>query len=280
MPNNENVQEGFNEMEFLQSLWIKIHNRDVRECFKDEEEGDIADLINVRPAVKYACLLKDNDSLPVMIFKTLFFYLILRKAQDLQLPVIGMPINQYEETTKYRPIISLYFKQPTIETQPGRTPIGAQISIRLVNETSTSITKAELVKIARKIKQEFLPGDNPYEWTKGRKLVSYRDQEHGLRLRLYVQRETEAKEIIRKVCSIIDAPFEESLMTISTSANPSEAFSSVPKTIRILGENFLEPRKRPIGTVRFAYALCKIWGRNKPVVLCQSFSYFRHCLIE
>ncbi|MEM1971137.1 MAG: hypothetical protein QXM92_01570 [Candidatus Anstonellales archaeon] len=176
MTNNENIQEEFNEMEFLQSLWIKIHNRDVRECFKDEEEGEIANVLNVRPAIKYACLLKDNDSLPVMIFKTLFFYLILRKAQELQAPVIGMPISQYEETTKYAPIVTLYFKQPSVDTGIYKTPLTAQISIRLVKETSGTITMSELMKIAKKIKTEFMPGDKPFEWVKGRTLVSYRDK--------------------------------------------------------------------------------------------------------
>ncbi|MEM4177856.1 MAG: hypothetical protein QXS29_09870 [Nitrososphaeria archaeon] len=99
-------------------------------------------------------------------------------------------------------------------------------------------------------------------------------------MRLYVQRENEAEKILRKVCDIASTTFDESLMTISKSAAPSDAFPTHPKRIRILGESFFEPRKRPIGTVKFAYALCKIWGRNKPVVLCQADNYFRQSLVD
>lgn len=272
-------QKDFNELEYLQSVWIKKYNRDVREAFRDVEEGDTPDFSNPKIALKYCCLAKDNDSIIVMIYKAIFFYIVLRRAQEIQMPVIGMPINQYDQMTKYCPVVTLYFRQPWGEAQELKNPLTAQISIKLVKYTSETITTSVLKKIATRIKEEFMPGGRPYTWFKGRKLISYRDLEHGLRLRLYIRSEQEAIEIIRKICRIADAQFDKSLMTISESADPTSAFPVTPRKIRILNETYDEPRKRPVGKVYFLHAICKIWGKNQPVPLCQSGIYFKNTLV-
>ena len=194
------------------------------------------------------------------------FYYTLRQAQDLQAPVYGMPVGQVNETRRYRPQICLYFKEPLDEVDPDFHPLEAQIKFRLMNETETTITEAELRTIATKIKQEF--GANfGYKWRKGKTLCNYNDQEKGYSLQIYAYSITEGKELIGKVLDIRGHTPEWERLNVSENDQSSAAYPTLPPLRNVLGKQVRLPRRRPVGNVQFTHSTCQIWGLQKPVAL-------------
>lgn len=188
------VPTNFNEFEHLQSTILKVHNRIVRDEFNDIT-GDDLDLAVPRSSLRWACLLKDNDTADMMIQRFLLFYFSLRKAQDLQQPFYGIPLDDLQASRKFKPQITLYFKEDDNDVEEDFRPMWGEISFRLMSESSTTITKSELTNLANKIKTEF-GASNGYVWKKGRKLYSYTEKEKGYQLQLLCRDETTAKELI------------------------------------------------------------------------------------
>ncbi len=264
----------FNEWEHLQSSIVNVFNKILREEFKDLGTDWSPDINVPRSSLRVACTPKDNDTASILILRILFFYLNLQRIETILEPWYGIPIDDYQQKVEFLPLIHLYFKEDEGDVDTDYRPLRMQVSFRLIGETSTTITKAELTTLATKIKTIFCPG-NGRTFKKGKELYTYFDAEKGYQLKLYAFSETEAKNLIEKVLDLRSYSFDDKCFTSHIPKNASSKYPTIPSNKLILGETRKEPRRRPAGTVRFVYATANVWGKPKPIVLVdRSLRYF------
>jgi hypothetical protein len=255
------LPDNFSEWEHLQSTLLRYHNKLVREEFSDVTDDDALDI--PRGSLKIACLLKDDDTAEMTNIRLTLFFMHARKAADMQAPLFGIPISEFEDKVTYKPQVNLLFQQDPDATPQKKSPITAEISFRLMNETPQTITEAELTTIARRIKAEFGTSGG-YLWRKGKTLVTYRNRSQGMELKIYAYNESEGLEVIRKVCDAAAKPYIDDSVTVHES---KASFPANPGTQVILGRSRPNRIKRPISYVRFVRATCSIHGLPNPVVL-------------
>jgi hypothetical protein len=252
--------------EHLQSVLDKTYNRKVKEEFKDiaDEISENDDSIQTgRASLKAACLMKDSDSAPIVACRMMLFYMTLRGAVDLHPPIYGIPCDAYQMDVVYKPQIKLFFREDLDDVEESYTPVKAEYTFRLFNETSQTLTPSEALNYAHKIKNEFATGRG-YIFKKGRIKLSYRRPDQGYSLVLTAYSDSEGKELLEKILSIQNHRIDNDYLTISKrESNPP----IVPPSEHIYGQSRRLPRKRPVANVRFQWAELHVWGLPKPVVL-------------
>lgn len=269
------LPENFNDWEHFSDVLRQVYNREVRKEFSDADDDDIS---TPRNSLKQACLIKDNDNEAMISARMNFYYYTLRKAQDLQQPVYSIPIEDYDSVRKYRPQVLLFFKEDYADLEDGYQPITGRISFRLMDETSTSLTKAELTTIATRIKTQFGNNSQGYIWRRGKDMAVYTDKPNGYDFKLLVRNINDAKELVEKVLDIDNKIPDWQYLTYKENGEPSQAFPTLPPLQNILGTQIRMPRRRPIASVRFQYSVCQIHGRGKPVPLYDRILRFRNAL--
>lgn len=164
------IPQGFKEAEHLKSVIVRSYNRFVREQFPDIIDDDLD--INVpRSSLRWACVVKANDSIQMILVRMFLFYFVLRQARDLFPAIYGFPISEIQSSRVGKPKIILIFKEDEAEVEEGYDPVWGQVGFRLMDEDSDSITRAKLTTIANRIKTEFGAGGG-YVWRKGRRMYS------------------------------------------------------------------------------------------------------------
>lgn len=256
------LPDDFSPWEHLQDVWRRVHNRRVREFFSDLPENDL-DINSPRGALKVACMMDDNDTGDMEVIRTLLFWLVLGQASALHPPLYTMPTDRYQQEIKFAPQITLYFREDLEDVEEGYSPIDAEVSFRVMNETSETFTPTNAMALARRVQSEFATG-TAHRWQKGRVKLNYRDGTKGYLLSINAYSEAEGKDLIRKVLSIQAHTLDESKLTIS---QLGEAPAIVPPLDHIYGESRRLPRRRPVGWVRFKYAECHVWGIKQPITL-------------
>jgi hypothetical protein len=268
------LPSNFNEFEFLQSIIRKWQNRIVKEEFADLGGDEFDPDISIsKQALRHACTHKDTDTAEMMQMRNDLFYIIYRKAQDLQQPVYGIPVNDLQERVRFKPQIMLFFQEKLSDIEPGYSPLRGEITFRLMNEESETITRAEVERLANKIKSLFA-GSTPFVWRRGKEMFPYNDWSKGYRLQLRCRNETEAKRIIEQVLDIQGHTPQWKYLGINTNAEPVQAYPTVPGYTTILGERVRLPRKRPIGEVIFQYAVLHLHGKANPICLVDRSGIF------
>jgi hypothetical protein len=261
------LPEDFNPWEHLQDTVRRVFRKEVIEEFKDLGGDDWDRSIGApRASLRTACTPDDNDTATMTMIRMMLFYIVLRRAQDMQAPIYGMPTALFDELFTYRPQVTLYFREDIQDVDPDFQPLRVQLSFRLVNETSTTISKAELTTLANKIKSEF-GGKTAYRWHKGKVCCIYKEKEKGYYLKVFAFSINEGKEVISKVLDLQNHTPDWSNMAVSENEQTMSAFPTIPPTKTILGKPTRMPRKRPVGYVRFERASCQIYGQTKPVTL-------------
>lgn len=261
------LPEDFNPFEHLQDTVRRVFRKEVIEEFKDLGGEDWDRDINVpRASLRTACTPDDNDTATMLLIRMMLFYMVLRRAQDMQAPIYGMPVAQYDEAYRYRPHVTLYFREDIQDVDPDFQPLRVQISFRITDKTESTITKAELTSLANKIKTEF-GSANAYRWHKGRTCCTYYEPEKGYIFKVFAFSKSEGKEVISKVLDLQNHIPDWSKLTINENDQESLAYPIVPPQKNIVGEQVRMPRKRPVGYVRFQRATCQLYGRTKPITL-------------
>ena len=259
--------DNFSPTEQFQDVNKKIANKIIREYFKDviNLESDL-DLTAPRQALLKACLHKEDDSLMLSIGRNQLFAQYTSFTRDSHPIATGDLLNELSEETAYKPKITLYFKEDDDDVDPDYKPVPMEISWRLIDKTSTTITKTELTAIANKIKTKFgtAPG---YIFKKGRKIVSYRHKSKGYEFLIRARSLTDGKELIKDILTMNGDSLESGLLKLSEVDDEAEAFPYNPGTQTILGKRHPKVRKRPLVNVRFRYAYATIYGAGQPTYL-------------
>jgi hypothetical protein len=255
------LPEGFSPWEHLQDVLRVYHNKLVREEFADITDDD--ELAIPRGALKRACLLDDADTCDMTILRLFLFFFHARKAADLQAPIYGMPITEVDSVVEYHPTVTLYFSEDGDQVMPDKAPVRAEISFRLMDETSATMNEAKARVLATKIRTEFATS-NGYRWRKGKIVVTYYDVAHGYRFQIYAYSETEAREVIQKVLGIRNHAYNQDYLRVHESR---ASFPSNPGNHFVYGKSRPKPVLRPTTYVRFQRATLAMWGVSKAETL-------------
>lgn len=270
------LPSGFSEFEHLQGVYRKTINQIVREEFSDQSWVDTnPDITTSRGSLRWACTHKDDDSAAMTQMRTDLFYMILRKASDLHPPMYTIPVDSYHESVKFKPQVTLFFREDQEDVEDSFTQVRSEISFRLMNESADTLTRSEATQLGNKIKQLF-GANNGFRWKRGRLKVSYRDVSKGYQFILTIWDEAEAKRVIEQVLDIRGDTPDWGNLSISKS---ERVFSTVPQTKVVLGRTTRLRRDRPIATVRFRWAELKMWELANPVILCDLTGYWRNALV-
>lgn len=245
----------FNEFEHLQDLIRKEHNKAVKNYFKNQDDDDIS---TPKAGLKHACLIKDEDSASMTQLRLWLFEVTVGHTQSIQRPVYGIPVTEVQANWKYRPQVTLKFLEPYDEETHGKGESRAEgeISFRLMKETSETISRPEVEKLALKIKQE-LARPTAFTWSKGWFKSTYQDFERGYDLRLLVKSKIEAEQVVKKVLSIQEHPFDRDLFQF---VEHDRTYPVNPGTHRVYGQTRRKYNKRPRVDVKFRYAQLIIQG--------------------
>lgn len=272
--------DNFTPTEQFQDINKKIANKIVREYFRDivALESDL-DLTTSRQALLKACLHREDDSLLLTNSRNQLFSQYTTYTRD-QIPIVaGSLLDEIDANITYKPKITLYFKEDEDDVDPGHQPARMEVSWRLVDETTQTITKAKLTTIANKIKTNFGTGSG-YLFKKGRKLVIYNKLSQGYKFILRARELSEGKDLIREILSINGHTLDTELLKLSVVDDEMGAFPYNSATETILGKRRNKPRKRPMVNVKFKYAYAIVNGWGKPVYLYTKNYYIPDALVN
>ena len=272
LPNN------FSPAEHLQDISRRSINKEVLEWFRDTGPDDWdPDLTSARGSLRIACTHQENDSMTMTLQRTMLFYLVCKKAADFASPIYGIPSTEFQAKARFQPQITMFFLEDLADVDPGYSPVSGEISFRLANQTTETLSQAEAVTYANRVRTAFGSGSG-FVWRKGKITASYRDESKGYRLKLYVRDEAEGKRVIEQVLDVQQHSPDWENLTFVESDQPSSAYPTIPPTQVILGKSRRLPRRRPIADVRLQYAFLHVWGIPNPVVLVDRSGKFNNAL--
>lgn len=262
------VPDDFNSVKHFQDTLRRLHNKQVRDYFSDVggDEWEL-DISTTRASLRAACTIDDNDTLTQCLYRYIFFHISVRRGEEFTEPVYGIPVGSFQQTRKFKPQIKLIFKEDREDVYPDYSPLTAEYTCRLMDVDSDTITQTKINQIALKIKQEFTSAGG-YRFHKGKTLVTYYEPNKGYSLQVYAYSVAEGREIINKILNIQNHTPDWQNSTVNENQEPSQAYPTIPQTKTILGKSTRLPRKRPVGYVRFQYALLHLWGKDKAIPLC------------
>lgn len=217
-----------------------------------------------RITLRDSLLVGAKDSRSTAMFKIQYFRDQVQKVHA-KPSVIGVRKEDFDDKVpfKYKPIVTLYFQQDRSAVADNYAPVTAEISFRLMNETSESLSKANLETLARKIKNELALGQG-FTFNKGKINANYIDSEYGYRLQLYVINKTEGEMVVKKILGLQDHTYQDDKFTLGS---PERNSLNNPGNIVIVGETHKKPRWRPTATVRFQWAYISIHSKPDPIYL-------------
>jgi hypothetical protein len=261
--------EGINSWEQLQDVLQWTHNKRVIAEFRDTAPEDATfspDFSLPRHRLRVASTILEDDTSAMVLCRFWLFYVILGKAAEFQTPIYGIPVPTYQETLKFKPQIQLYFQEDLQDVERDYSPVTGEISVRLMDETSASLTDLDLNRYASKINTLFGSGSG-FVWRKGKTMAAYTDREKGYSFRLLCKDAAEGKRVIEQALDIQSHTPDWKHLTINQGDQPSAAYPTVPPLERILGESRRMPRSRPIASVRFQTAYLHIRRIPRAIVL-------------
>jgi len=269
------LPDDFSPWEHLQSTLRNAHNLQVRREFEDIEVDD--DITTPRGTLKLASLLQDNDTADMTILR-LFLYHVIIKGFG-QPEIYAVPNQDVADVMRYRPKLVLYFAQNYREVQDGQTPVDAQISIRLTNETAETLTQGDVNTLAQKVRALFgISGG--FRFTKGRGLFTYTEPLKGYFLQLYVNSQAEGRKVVKQVLDIKNHTPDWQYANYKENLEPSQAFATNPPLKRILGKAVRPRRRRPVAVVRFRHAQLFVPWVPKPIVLVDMTGRYKKAIIQ
>jgi hypothetical protein len=257
------LPEGFSEFEHLQDQIRTVYNKMIRDWFLNVDDNDVS---TPRTSIKHACVLKDDDTADMTMMRLWLFEVFVRHAQSLHPPLYAAPSMAFQDHAKFKPQITLFFAEDADDVELGYSRVTGEVSIRLIEENESTITEANVKAYANKIKSLF-GGGTPFIWKKGRNMYSYTDTEKGYRLQILSTTQSEAKRLIEQVLDIQSHTPSWENLNESESASASTKYPPLPQRKTILGKSRRMPRRRPVASVKFQYALLHLHGLPNPIVL-------------
>lgn len=179
-----------------------MHNRQVREYFKDIPDGDTSN--TPRASTKRLLILEDNDSSIYQLRAMEFFKKYCEEENGTNNLYFSIPISTYNYSLTYLPQITCYFRQEYNSTATEETRSRArtmQVSMR-VREAKIPESVASLRAIATDIKNAF--GTPLYKYRTGYKVASYFNRKLGYEFKVRCQSEIDAENLIKTMMGVFN----------------------------------------------------------------------------
>ncbi len=269
------LPENFSEWEHLQDQLRRVHNKEVSRWFKSTEIDSVA---TPKASMRQACMMKENDTSTMTVLRMFLFYINCGKARDFHPPMYTLPISGNADRVVGHPQIKLFFLEDREDVEPGYDPIAGEIGIRLMSETTETLTMANAKALAVKCKTAFGTGSG-FVWRKGKESYSYTEIKRGYRLKILARSESEAKRVIEQVLDLQSHTPNWDYLNKNEAVNAVARYPTNPGNRTILGKTYKKFRKRPIADVRFQHAELHVEGLPKPLILFDhSGRYYRETL--
>lgn len=272
------LPEGFSHARHLRDLVAKYQNKIVKADFADISDDDL-NPTDDRRALRTGCLHQPDDSSIMTLNRLFLYYCVLHKCRDFQTPIYGIPSLAFQEQFAHKPQIVLFFQEDYQDVEPGYAPITGEISFRLMDQESNSLTNAELTNYANKIRSLFGTGRG-FIWKKGKSTVTYHDTARGYQLRINAISNAEGDRVIEQVLDIQSHSPEADRTQYKENKAPGSAYPTMPGTETILGKPRRKPRRKPVADVRFRYAVAQVHGIPRPIPLVDLSYTFRKPLVD
>jgi len=214
--------------EALQRAIILMHNRQVREYFKDIPDGDLSDA--PRASTKRLLLLEDNDSLVYCIQAMQFFKQYCEDANGINDLYFSVPVSTYNIASKI--------------------------------PTSTAALRA----IATDIRQTF--GTPLYRFRTGYRKVSYFNKALGYEFKISCRDVIDAENLIKDVMGLLNDrdEYDERDLKISESKLGAASATATPRKTRVVSRLVNLPIRDQSVRMYFTHADYKCYPA-KPILL-------------
>lgn len=247
LPNN------FSHTEHLQDAVKRAMNKEVAKFFRDLGGDDWEPNVNSsRASARTACTHQESDTIGMTNLRLMLFRHFVNGGDTNTAPVYGIPREEYDATVTYRPQAILHFQQRIQDVKEGFSPVTAQISVRL-KEQSTEITESQLRSLAATIKSIF-GGTTGYKWEKGRRMFSYVDKANGHQFKVYCKSKETGRDLVSKMLLLVGDTPDWSLANYKSNQSEAQAYPAISGTEVILGKSRKKARRRPIANVYFQVA--------------------------
>ncbi len=255
------LPDNFNAWEQLQDTLRFWHNKAVNKYFKNTTSDS---LTTPKESLKVACTMRDGDTATMTMMRLWLFEVTAGHAQSLQAPIYGVPVQELQRDSKFRPQIKLYFKEPySFEKHgDGTEQVRGEIGFRIMNRTAETISRADAEQYALEIKNAF--ATPPLIWKKGKFKCTYLDLENGLDLRLLCATKLEGQSLVQSVLNIVDKTYNDDNFQFIEN---TKEFPTNPGTHLVYGRTVKKFRQRPTSDVKFTHAQLIIPGQVKAVNL-------------
>jgi hypothetical protein len=252
--------------EALQRAIILMHNRQVREYFKDIPDGDLSD--TPRASTKRLLMLEDNDSLVYCIQAMQFFKQYCEDANGINELYFSVPISTYNIAVGYLPQITIYFRQEFDASAGTETRDRArtmQVSFR-VRESKIPTSTAALRAIAADIRQQF--GTPLYRFRTGYRKVSYFNKQLGYEFKVSCREVIDAENLIKDCMGLLNDrdEYDERDLKISESKLGAASATAVPRKTRVVSRLVNLPIRDRSVRMYFSHADYKCYPA-KPILL-------------
>lgn len=225
-----------NDWEQFQSTFNRIHNKLVRDFFR--EDIDIDDEITTpEQHLKYACTCRDVDDKGM----TMLRWALFQYAKQADVDNLFFKIDVSDITSVIgHPRVTLFFSETlTVQTKKKRkVPFTIQSSIRLMGEKFENAGDAAKIQLLRNKINNLFP--ESYTVTTGRHRYSYYDKANGVQLIEKMFSQKEAETHIKKVLAVGDVDWNEDFLKKHTTPYKN---SLTAEKKRVLGEMVTQRRK-------------------------------------
>ena len=249
------------------------HNAEVYRFFKGIDESKTT----TRKSLRDTCLIQANDSINDAKMRVQIFRDLVQQAH-LKPDVYGVPMETYKETVDFRPQVWMWFTQDRAAVPEGKPHITAEISFRLMDETPATINETKAKTIAENIAKEFVVAGNGYVFTKGKILLTYKDEALGYRLKVQASTELEGENVFKKVLGIQNHTYDSDKFTNHTPKKNS--VNNPVGTEKVYGKDVPKKRYRPTGNVRFRYAVLELCSLHRDIILVDTTGKYRDALVK
>ena len=281
VPPTDALPDGFEPFEHLQKIYIPQHNALVKRYFSDLADDWKPNIASARSSLRVACTMVDSDNQLMMSLRHHLLFDLLGYGKKGLALFYGSRENQ-EPSVVGHPKIVFYFSQDSASLPLGQDyKADAEYSVRLMKLQNTSLDlHTKLVEIATEIKTQFLLDKKGIILTKGNLSIIYKDPINGFAngRRILSNTEEDAIDIYRRICNVIDVPFDELKITLGNPKKPSTV-GAVTQTQVIMGKTRKKRAYRRVTNVRFRYAYCEIPGEPQPVFLIDT-TYRYNALVK
>ncbi|MEH2038448.1 hypothetical protein [Nostoc sp.] len=269
LPPEDSLPDNFDPFEHLQKMYIPQHNALVNQYFSDLGNDWKPNIASSRSALRVACTMVDNDNQSMMSLRHHLLFDLLGYGRKNLLLYYGANEN-IDPPVEGHPKIVFYFSQDshTLGAEQSRKS-DAEYSIRLMDLENTSLNlKQKLIEIANEIKTQFVENKLGIILIKGSLGVIYKDAKNGFSSgrKILADTEADAIDIYRRMCNVIDKPFDENKVS-TTNPKKNSTIGEVVETQIIMGKTRKKKAYRRKKPVRFRYAYALIPGEPQPLFL-------------